>query len=553
MKLATGHLTLSVALGAASLATQFAMNGPTWAAPPTYTIYDLGVVSPADGASQGFRVSSSGIATGRSVGSPTRAFTWTELGGLVGLPNLALPARNFSVGNGVNDAGVAVGNGTTTTFGSSPLPLIWQAGTVAQLPLPAGQTLGRANDINNANVAVGSVNAGSLEIGSMYSSGTGTTITALTPSGCFLRTAFAINDAGLVCGFGIDPSNAARNVGFVYDSASNTASEVGALPGLNGALAFDVSNAGHIVGSSMLNQGSGLPFIWTSGGGIQPIPLPVGTSQASARGVNSSGWVVGTASSAFAIPFLFDGSSTYRLADLLPPASGWDLSTNTSSSALGISELGIIVGTGIHNGNTRGYAMVPQQTVPVALEEFVALGAEAGIELRWQFTATSDAVAVSVERAPSGDGPWQAIALAIDGSGRTSRALDTNVVAGEIWFYRLNVADRAGERAVLGMVSAQRAVESSLRVALGVPAPNPAPAGTSVSYRIAASQNVRLTVHDAGGHLVRTLLDRHVTAGEHVQQWDGRTDRGTNAPAGLYFIRMHTASVSKSQRVILLR
>jgi len=135
--------------------------------------------------------------------------------------------------------------------------------------------------------------------------------------------------------------------------------EVGALPGMNGALAFGVSNTGFVVGSSMLNQGSGLPFIWSDKNGIMAIPLAVGTTQGSARAVNSAGWVVGDDSSAFSIPFLYDGTNTYRLADLIPPDSGWDLSMNTSSSALGISETGIIVGTGVHNGDTHAYAMVP--------------------------------------------------------------------------------------------------------------------------------------------------------------------------------------------------
>lgn len=523
------------------------------AAPPQYAIFDLGVVGMSDGASQGFRVSPSGIATGRSVGSPTRAFTWTEGGGLVGLPNLASPARAFSAGNGVNDAGVVVGTGATTAFGSSPLPLMWQGGVVAQLPLPAGQTLGRANDVNASNVAVGSVNAGSLEAGVIYSGGSASVITQTTPSGCFIRTAFALNNAGLVCGQGIDPNNAARNVGFVYDSNTNTAFEVGALPGHNGALAFDVSNAGHVVGSSMLNQGSGLPFIWTAGGGIQPIPLPVGTSQASARGVNSDGWAVGTASSAFAIPFLFDGTSTYRLADLLPPASGWDLSTNTSSSALGISEGGIIVGTGIHNGNTRAYAMVPETTVPVTLEEFVAHGGDRGIELRWQFGAVDAPVHVAVERAAAAPGPWREIALAVENSNGGARALDTDVAPGETWFYRLRVVDRDGEVAVLGLVSARRDVGAASRTLLGAPAPNPSTSSTSVSYRVAAAQDVCLTVHDAGGRLVRTLFAGHVAAGEYRQQWDGRTARGTRAAAGVYFIRLRTAHTLANQRVIVVR
>jgi uncharacterized membrane protein len=109
----------------------------------------------------------------------------------------------------------------------------------------------------------------------------------------------------------------------------------------------------------MLNQGSGLPFIWSDQGGMVAIPLATDTSEGSARAVNSAGWVVGNDSSAFSIPFLYDGTNTYRLADLIPANSGWDLSTNTSSSADGISEDGVIVGTGVHNGDTHAYAMVP--------------------------------------------------------------------------------------------------------------------------------------------------------------------------------------------------
>ncbi len=140
---------------------------------------------------------------------------------------------------------------------------------------------------------------------------------------------------------------------------SPSAFEVGALPGMNGALAFGVSNTGYVVGSSMLNQGSGLPFIWSDANGIVAIPLAIGTSQGSARAVNSAGWAVGNDSSAFSIPFLYDGTNTYRLADLIPAGSGWDLSMNTSSSALGISDKNVIVGTGVHNGETHAYAMIP--------------------------------------------------------------------------------------------------------------------------------------------------------------------------------------------------
>ena len=329
--------------------------------PPQYQIFDIGIVQPGDTASQGFGASTGGVAVGRSIRTgASQAFTWTRGGGIVGLPNLA--GRPFAVSNAANDSGTVVGTGATTLFGSSRLPVVWQNGMVSQLPLPAGETLGDANDVNASGVAVGSVNGGSLQRAVIYSGSTATVITQTTAGGSFFTTAFGVNDSGRVVGPGIDPNNAARNVGMVYDIGAGSAIEVGALPGFNGALAFAVSNTGFVVGSSMLNQGSGLPFRWSLAGGIVPIPLAAGTSQGSARAVNSAGWVVGNDSSAFSIPFLYDGTATYRLADLIPAGTGWDLSMNTSSSALGISDANVIVGTGVFNGAVHAYAMVPVVT-----------------------------------------------------------------------------------------------------------------------------------------------------------------------------------------------
>jgi hypothetical protein len=332
------------------------------ATPPQYQIYDIGVINAGDTASQGFGVSRDGIAVGRSIGTDgSQAFIWNLNDGIIGLPNLA--GRSFAVSNSANN-GIVVGTAASTLFGTDRLPVIWKNGAVSQLPLPPGETLGDANSVNGSAVAVGSIDAGSFQQGVIYSGGSATIITQTTANGSYFLTAFGINDSGRVVGQGIDPNNAARNVGIVYDMGQSMAFEVGALPGMNGALAFGVSNSGYVVGSSMLNQGSGLPFIWSDQGGIIGIPLATGTSEGSARAVNSAGWAVGNDSSAFSIPFLYDGTTTYRLADLLPPNSGWDLSMNTSSSADGISDVFDIVGTGVHNGEIRAYAMVPKITPP---------------------------------------------------------------------------------------------------------------------------------------------------------------------------------------------
>ena len=127
----------------------------TTAVPPQYRIYDIGVVQGGDTASQGFGVSTGGAAVGRSVRSGgAQAFTWTSGGGIVGLPNLS--GRAFCVSNGANNNDIVAGTCASTLFGSSRLPVIWQNGAVSQLPLPSGETLGDANDVNASGVAVGS-------------------------------------------------------------------------------------------------------------------------------------------------------------------------------------------------------------------------------------------------------------------------------------------------------------------------------------------------------------------------------------------------------------
>lgn len=350
---------------------------------PQYQIVDIGVVQGGDSASQGFGASTGGIGVGRSVRTGgSQAFTWIQSGGIVGLPNLT--GRDYCVstgaGIGANNTRYVSGTCATTLFGTNRLPVLWFNGTAFPLTLPAGQTNGGdANDVNAGGVAVGSVNSGSLQRAAIYA-GNNTTflISQTTPNGSFFNAAFGINDVNLIVGSGIDPNNAARNVGMVFNFVTFQSIEVGALSGANGALAFGVSNAGHVVGASMMNQGSGMPFIWKQAGGIQPIPLPVGTSQGSARAVNSNGWAVGTASSAFAIPFVYDGFNTHRLADVIPTGTGWDVSTNTSSAALGISDDGSIVGTGVLNGSVRAFALVPITNASVGGRVVTASGAGIG-------------------------------------------------------------------------------------------------------------------------------------------------------------------------------
>ena len=353
-------LPLIVSFIATALAT-------TATADPQYQIFDIGTLEIDDDSSAGLGVSPGGIAFGSSAdGTLAQAFTWTFSGGIVGLPNL--PGRNYSYALSANDSGRIVGvSQTAVTTGASRLPIVWQNGVASQLPLPAGYGRGDAFGVNASGVAVGSAFSPSTLRGVIYSGGSAAIITQTTVNGSFFVSAFGINDSGRVVGQGADPTNPSRNVGIVHDIGIATTIDIGSLPGLNGAIAWGVNNSGHVVGTSMQNtQATGLPFIWSDANGMVAIPLASGVDQATARAVNSAGWVVGWGTFPGMVPFLYDGTTTYRLEDLIPVGSGWDLS-NSSSTAHGINDNGVIVGTGVHNGQIHAYAMflaTPTPTPP---------------------------------------------------------------------------------------------------------------------------------------------------------------------------------------------
>jgi uncharacterized membrane protein len=340
---------------AAFLTIGISFLASTTSAQPQYNIISLGQVG--EFASGGQGVSTSGnFAAGFTVITEDDALLWSDVGGTTVLPDE--PTRDYSKPWSVNDAGTIVGIGAQTFFGSGALPVMWKNGTATALPLPAGQTLGRAYSVNNAELAVGSVGGGSAERAATFTETAGSEISQTMPDGGILTTAYGVNHAGRIVGQALDPVNAAVIRGFYLDPGDGSATDIEALPGHNSAIAFAVSSNGLIAGVSSFNAGvDSMPFLWEESVGMTPIPLPAGTSTGSARGVNADGWAVGTGGGLFAVPFLNDGTATYRLQDLIPTGSGWDLATGTSNGAFGIADDGTIVGRGLLNGEVTGFVL----------------------------------------------------------------------------------------------------------------------------------------------------------------------------------------------------
>ncbi|HMB67947.1 MAG TPA: FlgD immunoglobulin-like domain containing protein, partial [bacterium] len=68
-----------------------------------------------------------------------------------------------------------------------------------------------------------------------------------------------------------------------------------------------------------------------------------------------------------------------------------------------------------------------------------------------------------------------------------------------------------------------------------------------------ATAAVEVTVHDVTGRRVATLVRGERTAGSHRLDWDGRGPDGRRATAGIYFVRVRTAGLFDTHKVVLLR
>jgi hypothetical protein len=84
--------------------------------------------------------------------------------------------------------------------------------------------------------------------------------------------------------------------------------------------------------------------------------------------------------------------------------------------------------------------------------------------------------------------------------------------------------------------------------------PNPFNPRTTIRFSIPARGRVTVTVHDARGARVATLVDRaDRRAGAHAVEWNGRADTGTAVSSGVYFARVSFDGATRAAKLVLLK
>jgi glucose/arabinose dehydrogenase len=127
---------------------------------------------------------------------------------------------------------------------------------------------------------------------------------------------------------------------------------------------------------------------------------------------------------------------------------------------------------------------------------------------------------------------------------------------GSIWYCQQGASGGAGEirRIVFTGSTGVGGQPSTPVLTVGAPFPQPSSGPVTLQYSLAISTPVRVTIHDLRGRLIRTLESGVMHGpGDHPLLWDGLDDRGHEARAGFYFLRVEAGGLSQSRRIVMVR
>jgi hypothetical protein len=91
------------------------------------------------------------------------------------------------------------------------------------------------------------------------------------------------------------------------------------------------------------------------------------------------------------------------------------------------------------------------------------------------------------------------------------------------------------------------------RVELHPAYPNPFNPTTMIGFELPSAATVRLRVVDAGGRLVRELINERRPEGPGLVTWDGLTGSGVRASSGVYSCILEVGSERRAQSIVLVK
>lgn len=193
-----------------------------------------------------------------------------------------------------------------------------------------------------------------------------------------------------------------------------------------------------------------------------------------------------------------------------------------------------------------GTIIATENPVPVELTSFTAEAAGNEVVLKWHTATETNNKGFEIERKTA---DWEKIGY-LPGYGTTSQERyysykDKNMEAGS-YSYRLVQVDLDGTRTESEIVNVK--IDNPADYVLDQNYPNPFNPLTNITFSIPQDGNVRLTIYNALGQEVETIINEYKSAGRYNIEFDAN-----NLSSGIYYYRIESGAFVNIRKMILLR
>ena len=209
------------------------------------------------------------------------------------------------------------------------------------------------------------------------------------------------------------------------------------------------------------------------------------------------------------------------------------------------------IATGASNWVKGGfwYCAGISSTVDVAFASFIVELRDDVVLLVWEASASTPFDGFHIYRSETTEDELARINGEPVAAGGDLKYRDETALAGKTYLYRIGAVSREGE-----WFSPTLSVSLPPKpTTLYQNYPNPFNPTTQIAFYLASASPVNLSIFDVRGARVRTLVERELGAGRHVETWDGRNDAGTRAGSGVYYYRLRAGKDLLTRKLVIVR
>jgi alpha-tubulin suppressor-like RCC1 family protein len=208
----------------------------------------------------------------------------------------------------------------------------------------------------------------------------------------------------------------------------------------------------------------------------------------------------------------------------------------------------------------HGVDNVGDLALPVELTSFNSIVSNGQVTLEWITESEIENEAFILEKSIDSVNFYQIAELAGQGNSSSQYIytfIDEDVLPERNYFYRISDRDYAGRITILKTISVNTGQFITENFVLHPNYPNPFNSRTKIVFELKAfeeGQNkVEINIYNALGQRITKLLNKNLDSGVYEEYWDGTNDSGKILSSGVYILELKIGSLSKMQKMILMR